>query len=59
MNHTNKITIVLPAALQKKLENIQKHLSDDIQPGESVPSIEDLIIDAVAEAYGEDDESAL
>lgn len=55
---TNKkatISLEFPNSLLKNLEEVQKHLAGDLQPGERVPSIEELIIDAIAESYGEEE----
>lgn len=55
MKPKTQITITLPDSLLEKLKDAQLHLKNDLQPGERVPSIEELIIDAVAESYGEED----
>ena len=53
MNNNMKILkITLPFELYTRLLEVQASLENDLQSGETVPSIEALIIDAVYETFG-------
>ena len=45
-------TVTIPKELCQRLNEVRQFIIDDLHVGETVPSLEELVIQAICETYG-------